>query len=94
MLRNILKSVKEKYEPFLNQGVYEIPYVVFYTSAKLVKPLKQRIKEHIMDTIHNQISKSAIAEDSTKNQEAYFFSSNKLNFLPKPNISLLDPLEK
>ena len=53
MLKNILKSVKEKYEPFLNQGVYEIPYVVFYTLAEPVKPLKQIVKEHIVDTNHD-----------------------------------------
>ena len=53
MLRNILKSVKEKYEPFLNQGVYEIPYVVFYTFVEPVKPLKQIVKEHIVDTNHD-----------------------------------------
>jgi len=66
-LKQLFKVVKDKLDPMLGPGVYQIPCscgksYIGQTSRALIT----RLKEHIADTTHNCISKLVVVELSHK----------------------------
>ena len=61
-LKQLFMSTKDKSNPFLSQGVYQIPFSCGKTYiGQIGRSIQTCLKEHIVDTNHNQVNKSAIA---------------------------------
>jgi hypothetical protein len=70
---------KEKSDPILGQGVYHIPFscgksYIFQIGISF----KSHLKEHIVDTYHNHISKSTIAKHSHNSKHLICFDKTKI----------------
>ena len=78
-LKQLFRSSKDKSNPFLSQGVYQIPCSCGKTYiAQIVRSIQTRLKEHIADTNHNRVNKSAIIEHSFKSKHHICFDQNKI----------------
>jgi hypothetical protein len=86
-LKQLFRTTKDKSDPMLGPGVYQIPcscgksYI-----GQTGRTFKARLKEHIVDTTHNRISKSAIVEHSFKSKHLIFFDQTKI-LAPTPHYS-------
>jgi predicted GIY-YIG superfamily endonuclease len=78
-MKQLFRTAKDKSDPMLGQGVYQIPcsYGKLYI-GQTSRSFKARLKEHIADTFHNQISKSAIAEHSFNSKHLICFDQTKI----------------
>jgi hypothetical protein len=78
-LKQLFRTAKDKSDPMLGPGVYQIPcscgksYI-----GQTGRTFKERLKEHIADTTHNRISKSSIAKHSSKSKHLIFFDQTKI----------------
>jgi hypothetical protein len=78
-LNNSSNLLKIKSDPMLGPGVYQIPcshgksYI-----GQTGRSFKARLKEHIVDTTHNRISKSVIVEHSFNSKHLIFFDQTKI----------------
>jgi hypothetical protein len=78
-LKHLFRTAKDKSDPMLSQGVYQIPcscgksYI-----GQTGRSIKTRLKEHIADTLHNHISKSTIAEHSHTSKHLICFDQAKI----------------
>jgi hypothetical protein len=64
-LKQLFKTAKDKSDPMLGQGIYQIVYSCGKSYiGQTSKSFKTYLKEHIVDTLHNRISKSTIVERS------------------------------
>ena len=71
--------MKDKINPLQQSGVYKIPcscgtsYI-----GQTGRTFEERIKEHITDTNHNRIVKSALAEHSSKSKHLIHFNQTQI----------------
>jgi hypothetical protein len=78
-LKQLFRTTKDKFDPMLGQGVYKIPcscgksYI-----GQTGRSFKSHLKEHIVDTFHNHISKSTIT--NTPTNLIISFALTKLKF--------------
>jgi hypothetical protein len=78
-LKQIFRITKDKSDPMLGPGVYQIPcsrgksYI-----GQISRSFKACLKEHIANTTHNNISKSVIVEHSFKYKHLIFFDQTKM----------------
>jgi predicted GIY-YIG superfamily endonuclease len=79
MLKQLFCTTKDKSDPMLGPGVYQIPcsYGKSYI-GQTGRSFKARLKEHIVDTTHNHISKSVIVEHSHKSKHLICFDQTKI----------------
>jgi hypothetical protein len=86
-LKQLFRTTKDKSDPMLGPRVYQIPcscgksYI-----GQTGRTFKARLKEHIVDTTHNQISKSTIIKHSFKSKHLIFFDQTKI-LAPTPHYS-------
>jgi len=78
-LKQMFKTVKDRLDPMHSQGFYQIP-CSFGKSyiGKMGQSIQTRLKEHMADTHHNRISKSAIAEHSFNSKHLTCFDQSRL----------------
>jgi hypothetical protein len=78
-LKHLFRTTKDKPDPMLGPGVYQIPcscgksYI-----GQTGRSFKSRLKEHIVDTNHNRITKSAIVQHSFKSKHLICFDQTKI----------------
>ena len=63
MIKQFLRSVKDKSNTFVSQGVYQFP--CSFRKSYIVQTgriAQYRLKEHIEDTKNNHLNKSTIAK--------------------------------
>jgi hypothetical protein len=78
-LKQLLITAKDKSNPMLGQGVYQIPC----SCGKLYigqtgRSFKAHLKELLVDTLQNQISKSTIVEHSFNSKHLICFDQTKI----------------
>jgi hypothetical protein len=78
-LKQLFRTAKDKSDPMLGPGVYQIPcscgksYI-----GQTGRSFKAQLKEHIVDTTYNRISKSTIVEHSHNSKHLIFFDQTKI----------------
>jgi hypothetical protein len=78
-LKQFFRIAKDKSNPMLGQGGYQIPsscgksYI-----GQIGISFKACLKEHIVDTTHNRISKSTILEHSFNSKHLICFDQTKI----------------
>jgi hypothetical protein len=78
-LKQLFKTAKDKSNSMLGQGVYQIPcscgksYI-----GQTRRSFKVCLKEDIVDTTHNRISKLVIVEHSSKSKHLICFKKTKI----------------
>jgi hypothetical protein len=78
-LKQLFRIAKDKYDPMLGQGVYQIPYSCGKSYiGQTGRSFKAHLKEHIVDTHHNHISKSVIVEHSHNSKHLICFDKTKI----------------
>jgi hypothetical protein len=78
-LKQLFRSAKDKSDPMLGPGVYQIPCSCGkYYIGQTGRSFQACLKEHIVDTTHNRISKSTISEHSFNSKHLIFFDQTKI----------------
>jgi hypothetical protein len=78
-LKQLFRTTKDKFDPMLGQGVYQIPcsHGKSYIS-KTGRSFKSCLIEHITNTFYNYISKSTITKHSHNFKHLIFFEQTKI----------------
>ena len=77
-LKQSFTSVKDKINPLQQSGVYKIICSCGTSYIEQTdRSFEARIKEHIVDTNHNHIAKSTIAEHSSKSKHLIHFDQTQ-----------------
>ena len=78
-LKQLFRRAKDKSNPFLSQGVYQIPCSCGKTYiGQTCRSIQTHLKEHINDTNHNPVNKYAIVEHSFKSKHHICFDQTKI----------------
>ena len=78
-LKQSFTSVKDKIKPLQQSGVYKIPcFCGTSFIGQTGQSFEAKIKEQIVDTNHNHISKSSIAEHSSKSKHLIHFDQTQI----------------
>jgi hypothetical protein len=83
-LKQLFRTTKDKSDPMLGEVVYQIPYSCGKSYiGQIGRFFKSHLKEHIVDTHHNRISKSTIIKHSHNSKHLLCFEKTKiLSFAP------------
>ena len=78
-LKQLFRSIKDKSNPFLSRGVYQIPCPCGKTYiGQTCRSIQTRLKENIVDTNHNWVNKYAIVENSLNSKHHICFDQTKI----------------